>query len=108
MIIFHNNIGGLSLVKMLHLPFCRYWLVAFISPWSRGSLLIQREPFFLEGMLRDYKQYPCESLPYPLVSSSLDDKILVGRSSLLSNGIYFMLTSFLMFFKGEKVKTEVN
>ena len=43
------------------------------------SLLIQRAPKFLEGLLHSCERSPWESLPYLLMLLSLDGEGLVGR-----------------------------
>ena len=78
------------------------------SSWSRISLLIKGAPKFWEGLIHDCERCPWELLPYLLFLSSLDEEGLVGLSSHISNGIYFVFPCFLLFCRGGYFKIEVK
>ena len=70
--------------------------------------MIQRATKFSEGLLRNCKKCPRESLPYLSVSSSIDEESLFGVYYILFYGLYLFLLYFLVFYKGIEVKIQVN
>ena len=88
-----------SSVSLVHLVDIVWWSSCRIIFFPRFPS-DKWDPEFLEGLLHDCERCPWESLPYLLISSYLDEKILVGWTSLLYEGISFLLSCFLFFCKG--------
>ena len=82
--------------------------VFVVSSWYRSPLMIQRASKFSRKLLSQlWEMFP--GVPYlPQCLLLPWQKGLMGRSYLLSKGIYFVLLSFLLFCRGGEVKIEVN
>ena len=98
-----------TLVANFLCPSSRYFLAALLGDhcWYL-SYFLKGAPKFLYWLLHDGEQFPGKYSPFLMVLLLLDTEGLMWRSSLLSDGCYFLLSHFLLLCTGGEVKTEVN